>query len=107
MTDSIQIEKVNEAIKLKDIDPSLWHQEYNSSFYNEDDDDDSSIEEGEGNSEVEQVMCGCGKALSAGWNCTQCRHNCSTCHRALATEEICSRCDVKRDTSSTELAIII
>lgn len=43
-------------------------------------------------SEYNEAICACGKKLSAGWNCNQCRMNCSTCQRALLPEEECSRC---------------
>ncbi|CAO3701720.1 unnamed protein product [Rhizopus stolonifer] len=42
--------------------------------------------------EDNKPTCACGKTLSAGWKCTHCRNDCSTCHRALAPEEECSRC---------------
>lgn len=113
MTQPIEFQKENETVKMKNItNLSIWHQQYNDHYYNEEEDDDFSSVEGEEKECIEiggKITCGCGKALSAGWNCTQCRHNCSTCHRALASEEICGRCgdDVKRGTDSTKQEIII
>lgn len=49
----------------------------------------------------ESVICGCGKVLATGWDCSQCRSNCSSCHRALGPNEICNRCvSVKRNTTT-------
>ncbi|KAI8083272.1 uncharacterized protein B0P05DRAFT_536756 [Gilbertella persicaria] len=50
--------------------------------YDNDDTDDSE----------ESAVCGCGKPLTSGWYCADCRTNCSKCHRALAPEETCDRC---------------
>ncbi|KAG1451745.1 hypothetical protein G6F56_008002 [Rhizopus delemar] len=59
-------------------------------------DDASSSEDDENyddfDDEDNKPICACGKTLSAGWKCTHCRNDCSTCHRALAPEEECSRC---------------
>lgn len=90
------IGKENEAVKILDINPSLGDHRYK--YYNE--------EEEESDQDIcsdddEDPMCGCGKALSSGWDCTQCRQNCTTCQRALTPEEICSRCHVERDTGSS------
>lgn len=89
------IEKENETVKSQDINPSLGDQQYK--YYNEE--EEESDQDTYSDSD-EEPMCGCGKALSSGWNCIQCRHNCTTCQRALTPEEICSRCHVERNTSS-------
>ncbi|KAI9360286.1 hypothetical protein BD770DRAFT_385232 [Pilaira anomala] len=88
------IKEENEAVKVKDINPTFLNQHYK--YYNEEEED--SVDEDTLNDDEEPV-CGCGKTLSSGWNCTQCRHNCTTCQRALTLEEICSRCHVERDTN--------
>ncbi|KAG2210517.1 hypothetical protein INT47_002459 [Mucor saturninus] len=90
------IEEENESIKIQDIHSSLGNQQYK--YYNEEEEesDRDTISDDD-----EEPICGCGKALSSGWNCTQCRQNCTTCQRALAHEEICSRCHVERNTGPT------
>ncbi|KAI9312670.1 hypothetical protein BX666DRAFT_1985419 [Dichotomocladium elegans] len=37
-------------------------------------------------------VCGCGRPLKAGWECSVCRLSCPRCHRALMEREECSRC---------------
>lgn len=96
------IEKENEAVKIQDIHSSLGDQQYK--YYNEEEEesDRDTISDDD-----EEPICGCGKALSSGWNCTQCRQNCTTCQRALTYEEICSRCHVERNTGSSIKETII
>ncbi|GAN10868.1 hypothetical protein MAM1_0418d10418 [Mucor ambiguus] len=78
------------ASSLDDNDSSE-HAYLNSPQDNDDDQTYSDMEEA--------VICGCGKAMSAGWDCSQCRSSCSTCHRALGPNETCNRCvSVKRNT---------
>ncbi|GAA5813968.1 hypothetical protein MFLAVUS_007458 [Mucor flavus] len=88
------IEEENEVVKIKDINPSSLNQPYK--YYNEEEEDSNDEDI---HSDEEEPMCGCGKTLTSGWNCIECRHNCTTCHRALTLEEICSRCHVERDTN--------
>ncbi|KAI7885167.1 hypothetical protein K492DRAFT_172497 [Lichtheimia hyalospora FSU 10163] len=38
------------------------------------------------------AVCGCGRPLKAGWNCSNCRLVCPNCQRALSDGEKCSRC---------------
>lgn len=38
------------------------------------------------------AVCGCGRPLKAGWNCSNCRLVCPNCQRALGDGEKCSRC---------------
>lgn len=84
-------ESEDEASSLDDTDSS--EHAYLDCF--QDDDDNDSFSDME-----ESVICGCGKALATGWDCSQCRSNCSTCHRALGPNEICNRCvSVKRNTT--------
>lgn len=69
--------------------PNIKHPDQNikdNIVYSSEEKDDDSEEE------YNQAICACGKKLSAGWNCSHCRSSCSTCHRALAPEEECSRC---------------
>ncbi|KAI9026634.1 hypothetical protein CLU79DRAFT_742677 [Phycomyces nitens] len=40
-----------------------------------------------------RAVCGCGKLLSPGWECAECRPSCPTCHRALEdANALCGRC---------------
>ncbi|KAI8083808.1 hypothetical protein BDF21DRAFT_492708 [Thamnidium elegans] len=91
------IKEENEVVKIKDINPLSLNQSYK--YYNE--------EEEDSNDDEEEPVCGCGKTLASGWNCIECRQNCTTCHRALTLEEICSRCHVERDTKFPCKEIVI
>ncbi|KAI9469059.1 MAG: hypothetical protein EXX96DRAFT_623969 [Benjaminiella poitrasii] len=70
-----------------------------------DEDDEESIEEEEDEEEnniKDKIVCACGKVLSTGWLCTECRINCSKCNRALAPNEECGRCqNTKLDTTTS------
>ncbi|OBZ91325.1 hypothetical protein A0J61_00640 [Choanephora cucurbitarum] len=59
---------------------------YNAQYTEEEDitDDDSDV--------LDPISCGCGKVLSSGWLCSDCRTSCKKCHRALANGEACGRC---------------
>ncbi|KAI7857270.1 hypothetical protein BDC45DRAFT_500795 [Circinella umbellata] len=48
--------------------------------------------EDEEDEESQPAVCGCGRPLEAGWECSYCRFTCPTCHRALGEGEQCSRC---------------
>ncbi|KAG1439788.1 hypothetical protein G6F56_012173 [Rhizopus delemar] len=52
----------------------------------------SEEEEEDYDDELSESICACGKTLSAGWCCDDCRINCPTCNRALVPEEVCGRC---------------
>lgn len=74
------------------LDDGSSEHTYSNCPQDDDDDDYSDIEA--------SIVCACGKTLSAGWDCSQCRSNCATCHRALGPNEICNRCVfVKRNTT--------
>ncbi|KAK4519920.1 uncharacterized protein ATC70_010164 [Mucor velutinosus] len=91
-------ESEDEASSLDDSD-SNEHAYLHCPQYDDYDDSYSDVEE--------PVVCACGKALLAGWDCSQCRSNCSTCHRALGPDETCNRCvSVKRNTTiANEIAL--
>ena len=55
-------------------------------------------EEDEGS---QPAVCGCGRPLEAGWECSYCRFTCPTCHRALGEGEQCSRCQPRDSTLPT------
>ncbi|KAI9028227.1 hypothetical protein CLU79DRAFT_738335 [Phycomyces nitens] len=58
--------------------------EYQCSFENKDSSEQTSS----------PITCQCGKPLESGWDCENCRRNCSHCNRALTTdpEDYCTRC---------------
>lgn len=72
----------------------FWHHVNRNHVYSEEEDADEESYCGKD----DQAICGCGKPLSAGWDCKQCRINCTGCNRALASEEKCGRCSVERNT---------
>lgn len=95
MTPAESIDKQDgETVKnyTKLVNPStFWCHVNTSQLYSEDEEDSDYGEE-------DEALCGCGKPLSAGWDCKRCRTNCTGCNRALASDEKCSRCCVKRGT---------
>lgn len=100
------------TIKHNVTNVAMWSMMNQNNRYNEESEDeasslddnscyesDTSCLEDENNDE--SITCACGKLLSAGWDCIQCRSNCSSCHRALGPNEICNRCiSVELDTDS-------
>ncbi|KAL9550811.1 hypothetical protein MBANPS3_004555 [Mucor bainieri] len=73
-------ETEDEASSLDDSD-SMEHVYLNCSQDHDGDPISSDMEE--------SAICGCGKVLSAGWDCSQCRRPNETCNRCVS---------VKRDT---------
>ncbi|CAO3632836.1 unnamed protein product [Mucor hiemalis] len=90
----LPISKECEPIKLHDMDLLLRDQR-NIYCYNEEEEDSN---EEEDTVLCDKPMCGCGTLLSSGWDCAQCRYNCTTCHRAVILGEECSRCNVEHNT---------
>lgn len=47
-----------------------------------------------------ETRCECGIILAKGWQCDNCRVNCSDCNRALTKdpEDFCTRCNIKCQT---------
>jgi hypothetical protein len=89
-----------ETVKIEDMTYFLRNQQ-DIYYYEEEEDSNEDDEIEESNITDEKPMCGCGTPLSPGWSCVQCRHNCTTCHRALMLGEVCSRCRVEHNTKST------
>jgi hypothetical protein len=94
-TASIDKQQEGETTVKQLLNPSaiFWYHVNTSHQYSEEEEEDDSDY-----GEDDQAICGCGKPLSAGWDCKQCRTNCTGCNRALASDEKCSRCSVKRGT---------
>lgn len=100
---SLPVNKEGEDVnKFRDITLFLRNQQ-DIHCYNEDEEDSNEDDELD-DIENEKPMCGCGAPLSPGWSCAQCRHNCTTCHRALMVGEVCSRCRVEHNTKSDTTA---
>ncbi|KAI8888632.1 hypothetical protein K501DRAFT_127391, partial [Backusella circina FSU 941] len=40
------------------------------------------------------AVCECGRELDSGWNCSNCRRQCTICNRSLSTDpsDYCERC---------------
>lgn len=93
----LPILKECETVKIQEMNLLLRDQQ-NIYFYNEEEED--SNEEDDECEHNGEPMCGCGTPLSSGWDCAQCRYNCTTCHRALILGEECSRCNVEHNTKS-------
>ncbi|KAG2204869.1 hypothetical protein INT46_009289 [Mucor plumbeus] len=100
------------TIKQNLNNEAMWSMMNQNNQYNEESEDESSSLDDnscyesdlsclEDEDNAETITCACGKILSAGWDCIQCRSNCCSCHRALGPNEICNRCiSVERNTDS-------
>ena len=96
--------QMEESIKLQDINQIIRDQRIE--YYNEEESNEEDEDEEFDYDENEKPVCGCGALLSPGWNCVQCRYDCTTCHRAVILGDACSRCSTTTTTTTSTTTTI-